>query len=139
MIIAASVAGVLTDTVGRLSGAIDDQGLRVSEDVRTDVEVISDSGSDAVYNASGGEVVVVHLKNTGSETLSVDTTAVDVFLDGTYETGIDLSLVGDDDVWRPGAVVRLEIDRSSNPLESSIDHRLKVIVNGDEEVFNFRS
>ena len=139
MIIAASVAGVLTDTVGRLSGAIDDQGLQVSEDVRTDVEIISDSGSDAVYNASGDDLVVVHLKNTGSETLSVDGTAIDVLLDGRYETDVTAALVDGADSWRPGEVARLTIDRSSDPLESGTDHRLKVVVNGDEEVFEFRS
>ena len=135
MVVAASVAGVFTDTVGRLSQAISDQGLDVSENVRTDVEVISDSGSSAVYNSSGNDNITLHVKNTGSQTLPAELNTIDVFVDGHYETDVTLTLLSDGTQWRPGDVVVLEISQSL----SNGDHRVKLIVNADEEVFEFRS
>ncbi len=136
MLVAASVAGVFTDTVGQLSGAIDDQGLQVSQDVRTDIEIISDSGSTAVYNASGNDDLVLHVKNTGSQRLPADGESINVFVNGQFETDVNVTLIGDAPSWRPGEVVRLEI---SEALATNSDHRVKVIVNGDEEVFEFRT
>ncbi|WP_436923755.1 CARDB domain-containing protein [Halosimplex amylolyticum] len=135
MLVAASVAGVFTDTVGQLSNAIDDQGLQVSQDVRTDVEIISDSGSLSIYD-DANDNVTLHVKNTGSETLAAESGAINVFVDGQFETDVTVTLLGDAISWRPGEVVRLDI---SETLDGNSDHRVKVIVNGDEEVFEFRT
>lgn len=135
MVIAASVAGVFTDTVGRLGQAISDQGLDVSENVRTDVEIISDAGSDAVYNDSTGNITL-YVKNTGSETLPARADRMDLFVDGIFETNVEATLLEDGVQWRPGGVVRLDIAHSLDP---DTDHRVKLIVNADEEVFKFRS
>lgn len=135
ILVAASVAGVLTDTVGDLSNAIDDTGLQVSDDVRTDVEIISDSGSDAVYNASS-ENITLYVKNTGSSRLGPDSSTVDVLVDGRFETDVTVTLLGDAATWGPGEVVRLDISES---LASNEDHRVQLTVNGDEEVFQFNT
>jgi len=139
MLVAASVAGVFTDTVGQLSNAIDDQGLQVSQDVRTDVEIISDSGSSAVYNSDGNDNITIHVKNTGTETLPADPAAVNVFVNGQFETDVGVILRADGVNWRPSTVLELEIDRSDSPLATNEDHRVKVVVNGDEEIFEFRT
>ena len=139
MLVAASVAGVFTATVGQLSNAIDDQGLQVSQDVRTDVEIISDSGSSAVYDSDGADNITIHVKNTGTETLPADPTAVNVFVNGQFETDVGVTLRAEGVNWRPSTVLELEIDRSDSQLISSEDHRVKVVVNGDEEVFEFRT
>lgn len=136
MLVAASVAGVFTQTVGELSNAIDDQGLQVSQDVRTDIEIISDSGSTAVYNANNDNVIALHVKNTGSQTLPSDGEAINVFVDGRFETDVNTTLLGETPSWRPGKVLRLDITEN---LNAGTDHRVKVIVNGDEEVFEFRT
>ncbi|WP_436906971.1 CARDB domain-containing protein [Halosimplex marinum] len=138
MLVAASVAGVFTDTVGQLSNAIDDQGLQVSQDVRTDVEIISDSGSSNVYDDTTNNITL-HVKNTGSETLPADPSAVNVFVNGRFETDVGVSLYGEGPNWGPGSVLKLEIDRSDDTLPVNEDHRVKVVVNGDEEVFEFRT
>ncbi|MBX0322835.1 flagellar protein G [Halomicroarcula sp. F13] len=135
MMIAASVAGVFTDSIGQLSNAVSEQGLDVSSDVRTDVEIISDSGSDAVYDSNGDENVTLHVKNTGSEPLGADPGQMDLFLDGQFVSNFGVTLLDSGSVWRPGTVVRVEIATSGL---SAGDHRVKVIVNGDEEVFRFR-
>lgn len=134
MLVAASVAGVLTDEVGRLSSAINDQGIDVSHQVRTNFEIISDSGSNAVYNATSDNVTL-YLKNTGSARLGSDTGDFDVILDGTYHGGLNATVL-DGQSWDPGVVVRLRI---YEPNLSSGDHRVKVIVDGDQEVFKFRA
>jgi len=135
MMVAASVVGVFTDSVGQLSDAIDDQGVSVSSDVRSDIEVISDSGSDAVYNSAGNDNITLHVKNTGSSTLPAESSQIDVFVDGLYQTDVTVTLLGGADTWRPGEVVRVEISKSL----TAGDHRVKLIVDGDEEVFEFRS
>lgn len=135
VLVAASVAGVLTSTVGDLSNAIDDTGLQVSDDVRTDVEIISDSGSDAVYDASEGNITL-YVKNTGSSRLAAEGGLVDVLVNGRFETDVTVTLLGDAPAWTPGEVVRMDI---SEELAENEDHRVQVTINGDEEVFQFNT
>jgi len=140
MLIAASVAGVFTSSVDQLSGAIDDQGVQVSDDVRTDIEIISDNGTGAcVYNCNGNDNLTLHVKNTGTTTLPAESDQIDIFVNGQF---MDLStttvtVVSDADRWRPGEVVRIEVSVDRDQLRT--DNRAKVIVNGDEEVFEFRT
>jgi flagellar protein FlaG len=137
VLVAASVAGTITNTVGDLSGAITEQGVDVSNDVRTDVEIISDSGAQ-VYNRSGNGNVTLLVKNTGSNRLSADTGGVDVVLDGALRTAVSLTVVTGDDptVWGPNDVARIEV---SVPGLAPGDHRIQLTINGDEEVFEFQS
>jgi flagellar protein FlaG len=138
MIVAASVAGVFTTTVDQLSSAIDDQGLQLSDSIRTEIEIISDNGSGAcVYDCDGNEQLTLLVKNTGSSRLSARSEHIDVLVDGRYQaTGdVTVELLGGADTWDTNDVVRLTVDESG--LNSG-DHRAKVIVNGDEEVFEFR-
>lgn len=137
MIIAAGVAGVFTTSVDQLSNAIDDQGVQVSDNVRTSVSIISDSGSENIYNATE-ENVTLYVKNIGTQNLDADKRLVDVLVDGEFVRDDNLSLrvldTPDGFTWGTNEVVELEISRQ---LEAG-DHRAKVIVNGDEEVIEFR-
>lgn len=135
MMVAASVVGVFTESVGQLSDAISEQGVDVSSDVRSDIEIISDSGSNAIYNASGNENITLHVKNTGTEQLPARADRLDIFVDGLYQTDVTVTLLGGAEVWSGGEVVQIDISRQLNPG----DHRVKIIVNGDEEVFEFRT
>jgi flagellar protein FlaG len=137
IVIAASVAGVFTDSISQVSQAIDDRGLSVSENVRTDIEVISDSGSAAVYDETTNNVTI-YVKNTGSQRLRAENQGIDVLVDGQYEADFTVSLLNGADTWGPGDVVRLDIEPNDGSGLGSGDHRLKVIVNEDEEVFRFR-
>lgn len=137
IVIAASVAGVFTDSISQVSQAIDDRGLSVSENVRTDIEVISDSGSAAVYDETT-ENITIYVKNTGSRELRSESEAIDVLVDGRYETDVTVTILDGADGWGPGDVVRLEISPNDGSGLGSGDHRVKVIVNEDEEVFRFR-
>lgn len=133
LVIAAGVAGTFTQGVSRLSQGIDDQSLEVSEEVRTDIEVISDAGSP-VYNNSTNTVTLL-VKNTGTAEIPADPRFVEILLDGQYRANATMTVV-DGETWRPNNVVRIEItDADLSPG----DHRAKLIVNGDEEVFRFRT
>ena len=138
IVVAASVAGVFTSTIGQLSSAIDDQGLHVSDDIRTDVEIISDNGTGAcVYDCNSKGNLTLLVKNVGSNRLPADADQVDVIVNNEYQApgAVTLELVDSTDQWGRTDVIRLEIDRSIG----SGDHRAKVVVNGDEEVFEFRT
>lgn len=132
IVIAASVAGVLTTEVTRLSSAIDDRGVDVSDKVRTDIEVISDSGSDdCCYD---GTNITLLVKNTGSRTLPSEPDQIDTLVDAEYDPHVNVSVLEKDD-WEPEATARVNITESG--LDSG-DHRVKLVVKGDEEVFEFR-
>lgn len=133
LIIAASVAGTFTTGIQRLSGALGDRSYDVSNDVRTDVEIISDPGSGAVYDGNGNVTVLV--KNTGSMDLEASANQLEVLLDGRYQTNVSVEVV-DGESWDVGNVARITI---SDDSLSGGDHRVKVIVNGDEEVLEFKS
>ncbi len=134
ILVAASVVGVFTDSISQVSEAIDQRGVSVSEDIRTDIEIISDSGSAAVYE---DDTITIHVKNTGSETLTARPDQIDVFVNGRYKSAdaMSVSLEGDASTWRSGEVAKLEIEESG----LSGDTRVKVIINQDEEMFRFNT
>lgn len=145
LVIAAGVVGTITTGVDRVSAGVDDAGLDATEQLRTDVTVISDS-SAGVYNASGEENVTLLIKNTGTYRLAPDGSDLDVVLDGSYVRPDPISgeLVSADGAtaWGRGDVLRLTIDVSEiegrdGGLDDG-DHRVFLSVNGDEELFQFR-
>jgi flagellar protein FlaG len=134
ILVAAAVAGVFIDTVGGLSHSIESQGDATSRSVATDVEIISDAGSQ-VYDMDGNGNISLYVKNTGSRELDAEGSNVEVIVNGTYVGDVAVTPV-DGSGWPRGGVVELEIDQS---LESDAEHRVKIVVNGDSEVFRFRT
>ena len=132
MMIAASVAGVFTSSIGQLSGALSEQGLDVSSDVRTDIEVISDSGAGGIYDSG---TITLYVKNTGTERLAADPGELDILVNGQFVTDYTVARADGSGAWQPGTVVRVEIQQTLG----GGDHRVQITVNGDEEVFEFRT
>ncbi|WP_435063395.1 flagellar protein G [Halobaculum sp. EA56] len=135
IVIAASVAGTLTSEVDRVSDAISAKSLDVAGEIRADAEIVSDPGAQ-VYNRSGNENVTVHVRNTGASDLPAEAGEFDVILDGEYQTDVNVTTVDGDATWHRGDVIRVEF---SSPGLPAGDHRLKLVVRGDEEVFRFRT
>lgn len=129
--ISAAVAGTIVTTVADVNDAIAERGVDASASIESDVEVISDAGSDAVYDPDATEITLL-VKNTGARSLPGSADAVDVLVDGRYATGVDTAVVGGGR-WREGAVLRLTVSRSL----AAGGHRALVRVGGDEEVFRF--
>lgn len=133
ILVAASVAGTMTNGVSRLSDALGDRSIDVSHEIRTDIDVISDPGSDAVY--AGGQVVLL-VKNTGSQPLSTDPNTLDIIIDGEYQTDVSTAVLGSDQDWRQGAVLEVTINKTLTANNNP--HRVVVIANDDRETFEFR-
>lgn len=135
LLVAASVAGTMTNGVERIGAALGDRSADVSAEIRTDIAIISDAGSPAsIYDDSGAGNVTLLVKNTGSQPLSNESTNFEILVDGEYQTGASTEVIGASS-WRPGTVVRVTIAGVSL---ASGDHRVLVIVNGDREEFQFR-
>ena len=151
LVIAAGVVGTVTTGVDRVSSAIDDGSLDATEQLRTDVTVISDPSS-GVYNASAGDDgnVTMLIKNTGTQRLHPDGSSVDVVFDGRFvrpsATHGEVVSVDGATAWSRGDVLELtidldaidEIDALGGDDGESTDHRVHLSVNGDEELFQFR-
>lgn len=136
IIVAASVAGTMTTGVSQLGDALDDRSVDVAGDIRTDIVIISDPGSGAIYD-DGSETVTLLVKNTGSRTLSADPTQIDVIVDGEYRTDVDTTVVSGEADWQPEAT--LEVVISNTTLDIDATHRAVVIVNDDRESIEFRA
>jgi len=134
ILVAASVAGTMTNGVTRLSGALGDRSIDVSHEIRTDVQIISDPASSTIYDGGTGNVTLL-VKNTGSQRLATDPKTIDVLIDGQYESNVSTQVVDGTD-WSVGNVVQLNV--TGVPLSTG-DHRAIVIVNGDREVLEFRT
>jgi flagellar protein FlaG len=125
----------MTSGVQRLSGALSDRSVDVSQEIETDVEIISDPGSPgSVYNETDAELTLL-VKNTGSKSLPAEPKTFDVIVDGEYATSLTVTVV-DGTSWSPGNVVR--VNASGVDLGTG-DHRVVVIVNGDREVLELRT
>jgi len=136
LVIAAGVVGTLTTGVERVSSSIDDGSLDVSQQIRMDMSVISDSGH--LYDSSGN--ITIHVRNTGSQQVAIERSSVDLVLNGQFLSENDYTVSdanGDENTWRPGGVIAIDIDASN--FESGTDYRLFLTVNGDEELFEFRT
>ncbi|QLG49267.1 flagellar protein G [Natrinema halophilum] len=136
MLVAAGVAGTLVTNVNELSNSVDTQSDDVTDKIDTDIEIISDSGSQAVYNSSGAENITLLVKNTGKKTLPAKSGELDVLVNGSYVSSSEFAVTVRDGggSWRDGTVAELEIDRS---ISTPDEHRVVVIVNDAEEVFEF--
>jgi flagellar protein FlaG len=132
IVIAAGVAGVLIDTVTGISGALDDRGADVAENIRTDIEVISDAESN-VYDGGSG-TLTLYVKNTGRRTIPATNESFDVIVDAQYRTNVSVTVVDGNAEWTPHGVVEVEIGGLN--LDSG-DHRVRLTVSGDEETFRF--
>jgi flagellar protein FlaG len=132
IVIAAGVAGVLIDTVTGISGALDDRGADVAENIRTDIEVISDSESN-VYSSG---TLTLYVKNTGRRTIPATGESFDVIVDAQYRTNVSVEVVdGGSGEWTPHGVVEVRIGDLA--LADGEDHRVQLTVSGDEETFRF--
>ncbi|MFB6110039.1 MAG: flagellar protein G [Halodesulfurarchaeum sp.] len=134
VLVAGSVAGAMTGGINQLSDALRDRSQDVSQEIRTDVEVISDPTSGKVYDGAN-ETITLLLKNTGSNTLAAVPSTVDLVVDGRYRSVQTLTVI-DEPTWQPGAVARLTV---TNVTLTGIDHRIVVHVNGNRDVFRFRT
>jgi len=136
LVIAAGVVGTLTTGVERVSSSIDDGSLDVSQQIRMDMSVISDPGATSLDN--GG--LTIYVRNTGSQSVPIESSAVDVVYNGNFVADFEIEDANDPDetVWRPGNVIEITLEDVEDDTEDT-DNRLFLTVNGDEELFEFNN
>lgn len=141
LVVAAGVAGTLVTEVDRVSNSVAESSDGVSEQIETDFEIISDSGSEALYEPGGdgdGGQLTLLVKNTGSVNLAADSGYLDVLVDGRYVPPADVSVQradnGGEGSWTTGSVVEVTIDLQED-LDG--DTRASIRVNGNEAVLQF--
>lgn len=131
LVIAASVAGTLVAGVDRVSSSVDDRSDALTVQIDTDITIISDPGSGAIYDGNG--TVSIYVKNTGRRPLDPSAENVDVLIDGRYMTNVSVStLTGTG--WARGDVVEITVDQTLDPG----DHRISIIVNRNTDLLRFR-
>ena len=142
LVIAAGVVGTLTAGVDRVSSAIDDRSLDVTQQVRMDMAIISDP-SDTPYDTAetGTNNLSIHVRNTGSQGVPTEASAFDVVLNGQF-IGNDNIAVEDANnpgsgIWRSGEVVEIVITDDS--VDEIDGNRLILTVNEDQETFEFET
>jgi len=138
LVIAAGVVGTLTTGVDRLNTAIDDRSLDVSQQVRMDMTIINDPEAESAYTVGGD--LTLYVRNTGSQGVPIEASAIDIVFNGQFVSNSDISSIqdvndADANVWRPNEVIEITI---ANPDIQSGDNRLLLTVNEDEETFEFR-
>lgn len=132
VIVAAGLAGIFTGVIYSLSDGINQQGDRISEELRTDIIILNDPTSMPYNNTT--QELKIYVKNIGQSTLNHE--SVDILIDGSVVATLTTSVLGDsNDYWAPATVIEIDatIDLSSG------DHQLKVITeNGVDDTMKFR-
>lgn len=130
MLIVAGVATTLTGQVGQVGAVIDDQAFELSNQVRTDIELVSDPKSDIYNETSNNLTLLVH--NVGSSQLPTDNGSIDILIDSQYGTIRSIEPIGAQ-TWDPGVITRIVIE-----IELTADsHRVVVRLNGAEAILRF--
>lgn len=130
LVVAATVASTLTASVVDVDQSLKGTGLAAADKIETNIDIVSDPGSGAVYNASTGTVTLL-VKNTGQTDLDAQASQIDVLVDGGYATISSVSTPEQSasPAWDRGEIVRLRVNRTLAPGK----HDLTVHVTGDEE------
>jgi flagellar protein FlaG len=138
LLVAASVAGTLIVSVEQVSDSVDQQSKDLTQQIDTELTVISDPASNAIYDDGGDDgdpTLTLLVKNTGQNTLETEGSNVDVLLGGQYQSNPETEVVSGGERWSSGAVAEVTVTLDEE-LESG-DHRITVLANGNRTTFEF--
>jgi len=130
LLVAATVASTLTASVVDVDQSLQGTGLAAADKIDTNIDIVSDPGSGAVYNESTGTVTLL-VENVGQKDLYAQASQLDVLIDGEYATNTSVSTPQQSAsaAWDRGEIIRLRVNRTLSPGE----HDITVHVTGDEE------
>ena len=132
LVIAASVAGTLVTGIDRVSTSVDDRSIEMTNQIDSNIQIISDPGSTAIYNEDT-TTVSIYIKNTGTKTLDPSPRQVDLLINGEYIPELEVTPI-DDGSWSPSQVVEVT---TTHELDAG-DHRITATVNGNSAMIRFR-
>ena len=133
ILVAAVLAGTMTESASRLGNAIEEQSDAESAQTNAEIAVVSDANSPtAVYNNTT-DTLTLHVKNVGASTLPSGADDVTVLVNGHYQSDARTTIL-DDDRWRPGSLLRVRVN-----VTLADDTATRVVVNptGARDVFTF--
>ncbi|MFP4654714.1 MAG: flagellar protein G [Methanohalobium sp.] len=136
VIIAVGVVGALSTNVQSIMGATSENSEVVSDQLKTDITIISDP-EVIPYNTTS-DYYTFYAKNTGKSDIAPE--YVDVILDGEYIQGknLNMSLQDSPGVWKPSGVIIINVT-TGDPLDPG-DHRLKITTdNGISDTIDFKT
>ena len=135
IVVAAGVAGTLVTQVDRVSTSIVNQNEDVEERIDTDIRIISDTGSDAIYDNNDNGNLTLYVKNTGGTELNIAEDDIDVLIEGSFNSPDTVERVDDDTVdrWPPGTVIEVTV----NDVTISGPTRVTVSVRENEDTIKF--
>ncbi|MEL4306281.1 flagellin [Methanococcoides sp. LMO-2] len=135
IVIAMTVIVVMSSNVQSLTGATASSSKVLSEQIKTDITIISDP--EAVpYNTTLKEYTF-YAKNTGRTNL--DTEYLDMFIDGLLidHGELEMILPEQDVLWRPGTTLEIRMKAENQMTEG--DHRILIAAeNGKSDSMDFR-
>jgi len=137
LVVAAGVAGTLTTGVERVSNAVEDGSLDVSQQVRTDIDIISDPKNPAL---DANNNLTIHVRNTGSQGIFIQPDSIDMVVNGEFVPNSDLTVTdanGDRTTARTGDVMEITVDNTDTEYIQNGDNRVYLTINSDEEVYEF--
>lgn len=132
--IAASLAGVTITQTNTVMDAIEDRSLDQSQQLKTEIQIVTDPNGP-IYDREDNGNITLHIKNSGKQRLSTDPGMRDVLVNGSYVSTVTVTPL-EGTTWDRNDVVRIEI---STPGLSSGDHRVKIIIGEEAEIFRFRT
>ena len=140
LVVAAGVAGTLTTGVERVSNAVEDGSLDVSQQVRTDIDIISDPAKPAL---DANNNLTIHVRNTGSQGIFIQPDSIDMVVNGDFVPNSDLTVTdanGDRTTARTGDVMEITVDNTDTEyIPDGENNRVYLTINSDEEVYEFES
>ena len=135
IVVAAGVAGTLVTQVDRVSQSIAEQSEEVEEQIDTDIQIISDTGSgEAIYDAGSGNLTL-YVKNTGKSELRTEPDAVDVLVDGRFVAPESVIGVDGGTAWSSGEVAEIVVE----DVEIEGATRVAVTVKESKDTILFRA
>ncbi|WGI17594.1 hypothetical protein [Methanonatronarchaeum sp. AMET-Sl] len=123
ILIAASVAGVITTEVYFATDSFRESATNLDEQIRGDITIIN----DPTMIPNNDNTLEIYVKNTGASNLPDNPEYINILIDGAHYTNVDVDIIGSD-VWRPGNTAQLDVNIDSDEFSSGDDVRILVYV-----------
>lgn len=124
MILAAGLSGVFIASIQELSDSIRSRGEGISEELKSDIEIINDPAC-MPYNSTN-KTLIVYVQNIGKRTLNYKKSIV--LINGTAYTNLTYKLLDGGSEWLPQTTLQITVGNVT--LSKNVNYRLKVIVEG---------
>lgn len=108
VLVAAAVAGTLTESASRVGSALEDDGELEGDRVDAAVEIVSDADSPTAVYDNASDTLTLYVKNVGGRTLPSTPDDVPVLVNGEYQSSVETTVL-EDDAWRPGTLLRVRV------------------------------